>query len=293
MHPDVPHDLRAVLDALPDGHGLYLAERDAEGQVVALRSLYMNPAGLALRGMTVDSLVGSDLLARTRGLGNDAAADGYVAALNAGQEMRRTLVTDSLAGTRTFEVNASRLLLSGVEVLSMSFRDVTQELRSRRRMQRAVEISAEHSRTDELTGLPNRRGWQAAVELAFVHGEQSVSIAIADLDLFKSYNDAYGHPAGDALLRELATSWSHLLSASQSLARLGGEEFAILLPGLEAPSAAEAVLTFCEAVPASQTVSIGVASRRDCESPGQVLTRADEALYVAKRGGRNRVVVAP
>lgn len=291
--PDLPVELVEVLDALPDGHALYLGERDAAGQVVALRGIYMNPAGLALRGTDLCRFVGSDLLERTRRLGNHAVADGYVAALNAGEQMHRTIVTDDLSGPRTFELTAKCLVLGGQEMLSMSFRDVTQELHSRRRMQRAVEISAANSRTDELTGLLNRRGWQAAIERACSSDQGCLSVAIADLDHFKSYNDAHGHPAGDQLLRDLARTWTQLLTAPRALARIGGEEFAILLPGLPAKAAAASLEGLAEVVPAGQTASIGVAARRGAESPSQLLGRADAALYVAKRGGRARVVIAP
>lgn len=291
--PVLVTEVVAVLEALPDGHALYLAERDATGRLVALPGVFMNQGGLALKGMTFEDFLGSDLLKRTRGLGSGAAAEEYVATLNGRHETRRTLVTDELSGTQTFEVNAKRLLLGGQEMLSLSFRDVTQELRSRRRMQRAVELSATHSRTDELTGLPNRRGWQAAVDHAFSSDKASVSVAIADLDHFKSYNDTFGHAAGDQLLHDVANSWSQLLTTRQCLARLGGDEFSLLLPGMEAPTTAEALERFRTAMPAGQTVSIGVAVRRDEESPGQALARADAALYVAKRGGRARVVIAP
>ncbi|MCW2599401.1 MAG: putative signaling protein [Frankiales bacterium] len=289
--PVLPTELVEVLDALPDGHALFVAERDDTGQVVALRGVFMNKAGLAIRELTLEEFIGINLLGRTHGLGH-AVVQAYAATPNAGQEMHRTLVTDALAPGQSVEVSAKRLLLGGHEMVSASFRDVTQELRSRRRMQRAVELSAVHSRTDELTGLPNRRGWQSAVDAAFSSAKGAVSVAIADLDHFKVYNDTFGHPAGDRLLRDLAGGWSQLLSTQQYLARLGGEEFSILLPDMDAHVAAQALEKFCSAVPARQTVSIGVATRHDEESASQVLARADEALYIAKRAGRARVVIA-
>jgi diguanylate cyclase (GGDEF)-like protein len=291
--PKLAPDVIAVLEALPDGHAFYAAERDATGQILALRGMHMNEVGLRLRGMTLEDFVGGDLLERTRGLGNDAAADGYVAALNAGAELRRTLVTDALAGVRSFEVNAKAMQISGQEVLSISFRDVTRELHSRRRMQQAIELSDALSRTDELTGLTNRRGWQSAVEKAFRIRDARVSLAIADIDHFKRYNDDFGHLAGDGLLRGLARAWAGALAPEQLVARLGGEEFAFLLPGLSVSAASQTLEELATAVPDGQTVSIGVAARRGAETPSQVLARADESLYVAKRSGRARVVVAP
>jgi diguanylate cyclase (GGDEF)-like protein len=292
-HHVLPADLAAVLDALPDGHALFVAERDADGHLEAVVGLYMNPAGLALRGTTLEGFVGTDLLERTRERGDEAAVAGIMAALDAGTQMRRTLVSSTTSGGPSFEVNASRLELGGQEMLSLSFRDVTQELHSRRRMQQAVEISTAHSRTDELTGLPNRRGWQSVVDRAFAAGEAVLTLAIADIDRFKAYNDRRGHLLGDALLRDLAATWSRHLAPPQCLARLGGEEFSFLLPGLASQEAADLLAQLSTLVPDEQTVSIGVASRREAESVSEVLSRADEALYVAKRGGRARVVVAP
>lgn len=293
VRPVLPADLVAVLDALPDGHALFVAERGAEGGLRAVVGLYMNPAGLALRGTSLEGFVGTDLLARTRERGEVAAAAGIMAALDAGTELRRLLVRGVTPADPTFEVNASRVALDGREMLSLSFRDVTQELHSRRRMQQAVEISTAHSRTDELTGLPNRRGWQSVVDRAFAAGGVLLTIAIADIDRFKAYNDRRGHLMGDALLRDLAAAWSKHLAPPQCVARLGGEEFSFLLPGLAAQEAAELLAQLSALVPDEQTVSVGVASRRDAESVSEVLSRADEALYVAKRGGRARVVVAP
>jgi diguanylate cyclase (GGDEF)-like protein len=289
----LPSDLIAVVDALPDGHALYVAERDAQGDLVAISGLYMNPAGLALRGTTLEAFMGSDLLHRLQQQDEEGAAEGIGAALRAGRELRRALVSSPTQAGPTIEVDATWLELAGREMLALSFRDVTRELHSRRRMQQAVEISTAHSRTDELTGLLNRRGWQSVVDRAFAAGGAILTMAIADIDRFKAYNDERGHLAGDDLLRALAAAWSGHLDPAHCVARLGGEEFSFLLPGVAANEARGLLSELSALVPDEQTVSIGVASRRDSESVSEVLSRADAALYVAKRGGRARIVVAP
>jgi diguanylate cyclase (GGDEF)-like protein len=124
-----------------------------------------------------------------------------------------------------------------------------------------------------------------------------------DLDRFKDVNDLHGHVAGDTVLRTLARRWAGRIRASDLLARIGGEEFCVVLPGVEPAGAvaiAEALRTATSAEPVALgdgvalrvTVSIGVAAvaRGEAVDLQALLRRADGALYAAKRGGRNRVV---
>ncbi len=148
---------------------------------------------------------------------------------------------------------------------------------------------ADMAETDPLTGLPNRRAWDAQVARAF--GEDlSFTIAMLDLDHFKRYNDTRGHQAGDWLLHETAARWRDQLRAGDLLARLGGEEFGLLLIDFDAPHATEVVERLRGAVVDEQTCSAGLAARRDGEAPEQVMARADAALYEAKAAGRDRVL---
>jgi len=164
---------------------------------------------------------------------------------------------------------------------------------------------AELAATDPLTGLPNRRQFEAqlAIEITRVHrrGESCV-LAMVDVDFFKNYNDVLGHPAGDALLRELATLMRSQLRALDVVARYGGEEFGIIMP---ATNAAQAALTLerirrsvaehpfahREVQPgAALTISGGFAvCPGDAAAIDALVLRADEALYRAKGLGRNRV----
>lgn len=116
-------------------------------------------------------------------------------------------------------------------------------------------------------------------------------VAILDLDHFKTYNDTYGHQAGDRILREAVAAWSDRLTGDAMLARYGGEEFALLLPGMTTTEARELVESLREVTPQRQTFSAGVALRDPLTDPGAVVAHADEALYDAKRAGRDRVVV--
>lgn len=145
--------------------------------------------------------------------------------------------------------------------------------------------------TDPLTRLPNRRAWDAQLSRALDAGHGPVAVAMLDVDRFKQFNDAYGHPAGDRLLRETAAAWRRELRPGDFLARLGGEEFALLLTGHDTRSARALVERLRACIPAQQTCSAGVALRIDGDSPERLLGRADAALYEAKAAGRNRTVV--
>jgi diguanylate cyclase (GGDEF)-like protein len=149
------------------------------------------------------------------------------------------------------------------------------------------------ARTDELTGLPNRRAWQEALPREVARAARSnepFCVAMLDLDHFKDYNDQQGHQAGDRLLKQLAGAWSIELRTSDTLARYGGEEFALLLPTCGIESAKEVVERLREVTPDGQTCSAGIASWDGTEAPAELIERADRALYEAKRAGRDCTV---
>lgn len=151
----------------------------------------------------------------------------------------------------------------------------------------------EQVRQDPLTGLANRRALTAALEQA-LHDGKRFCVALIDIDHFKTINDTHGHAAGDEALVRLAETLRASSAGHGLLARHGGEEFAWLLPDVDLGQALlqceylrEAVAFASDALP--MTVSIGVACANEGESAGDVLERADRALYAAKHNGRNRV----
>ena len=162
----------------------------------------------------------------------------------------------------------------------------------------------EDSRRDPLTGMRNRRALAdelPGLEAAHREREASFAVALCDVDHFKAYNDELGHLAGDQALRAIAATIRGALRAEDLAYRFGGEELLLLLPGATADEAAAAAGRVRAAVEAAAmphpsgiggvlTVSMGVAS--GTVGYGELLHRADDALYDAKRGGRNRVVIA-
>jgi diguanylate cyclase (GGDEF)-like protein len=154
---------------------------------------------------------------------------------------------------------------------------------------------ARQAQTDPLTGLANRRLWDQALARELERAEDEgvpTSVALLDLDHFKALNDERGHQAGDRFLRAAAAAWRAEVRGEDLLVRHGGEEFALLLrdtgPG-EAAMIAERVRG---ATPEGVTCSVGVATHVAGEDAAALVERADAALYLAKRRGRDRVEVA-
>jgi diguanylate cyclase (GGDEF)-like protein len=157
---------------------------------------------------------------------------------------------------------------------------------------------------DALTGALNRGNIESMVETAFasaVHSRQPLAVLFIDLDHFKKVNDLHGHTAGDECLARVTQRIEHLLKPGQAIGRYGGEEFLVVLPGSDAAEAREVAERIRESVrerPITSdalsiplTVSIGGASRQPGESSWKhMLERADQAVYTAKRNGRDRVV---
>lgn len=180
--------------------------------------------------------------------------------------------------------------------------------RQRLEMRRLRRELAEQAQSDALTGLPNRRRFEELLAEELRRIERyggSCSVALVDVDHFKTYNDTLGHPAGDRVLRELAEIFRRNLREPDVAARYGGEEFAFLLletPVDEAWEVMERLRALVEAhgfleervQPTGQlTVSVGIAGvRPGGTSMDEVIERADRALYAAKGAGRNRVHLA-
>jgi diguanylate cyclase (GGDEF)-like protein/PAS domain S-box-containing protein len=151
------------------------------------------------------------------------------------------------------------------------------------------------ARSDALTGLPNRRTLQEQLprEMARARrGRSPLSVAILDIDHFKTYNDTHGHLAGDEVLRLCAVAWDTALRGEDTIVRFGGEEFLVVLPDTSLEEATAIVERLRAATPMDQTCSAGVACWDFEESIDCLLGRADEALYLAKAGGRDQVAEA-
>jgi diguanylate cyclase (GGDEF)-like protein len=161
---------------------------------------------------------------------------------------------------------------------------------------RLIETMAHQARFDNLTGLLGHRAFHEALEVLLEGGKGGFTLASIDIDDFKLINDLHGHPVGDDALRRVAQTLTRTVDEPASVFRVGGEEFAVLLPGCAAADAQPLAERLREAVAATPfslplRVSIGLASwPADGRDRDTLLERADDALYAAKRAGKNRVV---
>ncbi|HWD74713.1 MAG TPA: sensor domain-containing diguanylate cyclase [Solirubrobacteraceae bacterium] len=156
----------------------------------------------------------------------------------------------------------------------------------------AMDNLAGEAQTDPLTGLANRRAWDAQLQRA-LSSDGQVAIAMLDFDHFKHFNDTHGHPAGDRLLKETAAAWRDQVRGGDLLARLGGEEFGLLLRTRDATTALDVTERLRCLVSGGWTCSAGVAVAQPGEDAEAVVARADRALYEAKARGRDRIHLTP
>lgn len=187
-------------------------------------------------------------------------------------------------------------------------RDISHRKEAERKLQEAYATLEALAATDPLTHLANRRAFDQCLVREWrrcLRERLPLSLLIIDADWFKSYNDAYGHPAGDACLKQLAESALEVVTRSGDLvARIGGEEFGVILPGTSSQGARHVAEKICASLrrrnmqhaynPTGRvTVSVGCATTVPTSGrhASTMVERADEALYEAKRQGRNRICV--
>lgn len=172
-------------------------------------------------------------------------------------------------------------------------------------LKHSLEQIREEALTDALTGIPNRKAFDAAMDRAALsarEGNTPLSIVLVDIDHFKQFNDTHGHLIGDKVLRHVATMIRQCLKGKDFPARFGGEEFAIILPTTELRGAETVAEQVRIAISSGElkirgsgerlgkiTASVGVAQLRNNESATDLIRRVDAALYRAKSRGRDRV----
>ena len=303
---DSEAQFRTVVDVVSD----VIFRTDARG-----RWTFLNPAWETLTGYSMDESIGhsflhhvvpedrAEALARVRGLGS-----GLLDSVRCQIRYRRRD-----GGERWAEVLTHRLLDEHGEVVGTAgtIVDISDRValahhaeEARRRAEREAEAALLLAATDELTGLASRRAFlgmlEQAIETARSTGSEA-AIALFDIDHFKQVNDQFGHLAGDEVLQRIAKLARRSVRDGDLVGRLGGEEFAILMPGAtlaQAVAVGERLRAACAAElhPACPgrlvTVSVGVATARADTTTTRLLHEADEALYRAKNSGRNCLRIA-
>ena len=206
---------------------------------------------------------------------------------------------------RALDIGVNDYLMRPIERNELIARVRTQLRRKRYsdRLRQSLQLSLEMAVTDQLTGLFNRRYMSRHLSTLMADGaSKPVSFLILDVDFFKQINDTYGHDVGDEVLREFASRISANVRGIDLACRYGGEEFVVVMPDTDLSFAymvaerlrqSVADAPFSVSASAQQvpvTISIGVAASGGGDTPDVLLKRADQALYRAKRDGRNRVV---
>lgn len=200
---------------------------------------------------------------------------------------------------------ATRKVREENHALESQLHDTTAELG---RLREHLEQVRRDAMTDALSGLSNRKAFDEALERACGQADlsgETVTLAVLDIDHFKSFNDTWGHQTGDQVIRYVASVIGRSSPSPRVSARYGGEEFAIVFPGESARTALAVLESVREEVSSrilkrrstnedlgAITISAGIAERKAGEGPASLVERADGALYASKRGGRNRTSCA-
>lgn len=211
---------------------------------------------------------------------------------------------------RALDLGINDYIVRPIDPNELVARSLTQIRRKRYndRLRASVQQTIELAVTDPLTGLNNRRYLDNHLSVLFkrsVNRGRPLSVLITDIDRFKHVNDAFGHDAGDEVLREFAARVRSTVRGADLACRYGGEEFVVVMPDTSpeiAAAVAERLRMAVESTPFTLrgsgqslaiTASFGISSRvPNCETPEELIKQADLALYAAKNGGRNRVVAA-
>jgi diguanylate cyclase (GGDEF)-like protein len=289
-----------ILSTTVAGGGMEVTvARDGDEAWQQLNSLH--PPALAILDWMMPNLDGLELCRRIRN--TQRLASMYVI-LVTGRDGREDLAMGLGAGADDYmskpidlvELNARIGVGIRVAKLQQSHTRTVTELKATR--DRLARLAS----TDDLTGVYSRRWWFDLAEKEFSRSwryDRVFSLLMADLDLFKGINDTYGHEAGDRVLTQFGAILRKTCRHSDLIGRIGGEEFALLLPETTAEAAqhlASRIIEACRSIIIDESVdgarcscSLGVTEvRPDDERLDNVLTRADQALYAAKRAGRNQ-----
>lgn len=305
---------RAIIDAMPHAMLVVAPLHDEQGEIIDAAIVMSNSAAKMLAEAGAEGPPAGSTLRHVIAAGLPLGSwERHHDALRNGKEQIFDFHHRTDEEARWFQIHASPLsdglLISIIDITRLKRacleiehqrKILVEEVEQRRNLEKELWALAH---LDPLTGLPNRRafGEQAVIRLAAAQTVHQPCAAVTiDIDHFKRVNDAYGHSAGDAVLRHVAgLIKAPLRPESDLVARMGGEEFVILLPGTGAEAAMafaerlrrqveEAPLTF-EGQEIRTTISLGIALNRKSSNLEDLIHRADRALYTAKRSGRNKV----
>ena len=275
--------MESLLEAVSHlGEGLVITERG--------RLVYANDAYLKLVGYELEELLDKNLIDLAPAEIRQELGSRLAARL-AGSDEPVTYEAQLVRKDGTvleIETAIHKLESEGPSRLIALVRDIT----PRRQAEAAAAAAA---RLDPVTGVPNRRVWDEELARAMTWARRDhdpLCVVIMDLDHFKDFNDDWGHPRGDRLLHDVATAWAAGLRDVDVLARYGGDEFAIVMPGCTAQDATGVLQRLSSLTPERQQTSIGIAEWNGTETAEELVARADAALFQSKRDRRGQIIVA-
>ncbi|QFI63514.1 diguanylate cyclase [Qipengyuania flava] len=284
---------------------------DNPQQVLRVKALGTDLAHLRL---VVDSMVArasegrqADALQLMRSGSDRDAIEAIMRTLDALQASERAELAQRTATAKQRAIANERYqyLLAAIGLLLLALSIVTTiYVRRALERERLARRELQHfAMTDALTALPNRRSFMKeldrAIERAQAKPDRTLSLAIFDIDHFKRINDRFGHPAGDAVIKDVGKRAKQALRKRDLVGRIGGEEFGVILPNANLAAATAICERLRQAIAGNPvvredaiiafTASIGIAEFQAGDEADHLLTRADVALYDAKTGGRNQV----
>jgi diguanylate cyclase (GGDEF)-like protein/PAS domain S-box-containing protein len=280
---------RLIFDSVSDG--IFVTDSET-GKFVDV-----NEAGCTMFGLSRDELIGCTIGTLSTGVAPYTQANALIQ-LQRGQLTGLEWQCKAKDGHLIWaEISLRAAVLEDHRVGLAILHDITE----RKKLHDQV-IHEAHS--DTLTALPNRRDFDSVFAQEIARCDRygrPLSVAIGDIDHFKIVNDTYGHDAGDAVLKELAEFMRKSLRSADYIARWGGEEFTILLPESKLDDATELLNRLRASIAdhvnskiaRAVTMSFGVTAYAKPDRPNDVLKRADQALYISKQAGRNKVTSLP
>ena len=299
--------------AISEEHHRLLAENATD--MITLISpqlirVYVSPASRELLGCEPQELIGKHATSTIHPADLAAMANLLQAFINSPNLTERAQYRSIHKDGRILWLESSGRRLQGNDGYVVTTRDVTERRAMEEQLEAANRLLRVQALQDPLTGIANRRRFDEMLGIEFRRAQrlsEPLSILMIDIDFFKSFNDTYGHPAGDSCLRTVAAKIeAQLRRSGDMLGRYGGEEFACVLPGADSAGAlklAEQVRAAIEMMGIAHsasprrilTISIGLVTidpPQEDDGPAEYVEAADAALYQAKKSGRNTVCVA-
>lgn len=284
----------AAMESSLDDFYIFDGVPDETGRIVDFRFSYVNPNALRRLGATHESLAGKILTEVRPFMISSGLIEKYQEVVRTGDPFTAEVYLDDE------RIHATWLHVQVVKLgdgIAITSRDITEH----KKMIDRISYMAHH---DQLTGLPNRSLLEDRLQQAILRAQREqyrVAVILMDLDNFKEINDTRGHAQGDAVLSAFAARVRNSLRESDTVARIGGDEFVVIMPGFQNPNdirrcggqlaqcAAEPLII--DSKPMRVTVSVGISIYPDAgQSVEELLKQADMAMYAVKGNGRNGIL---